>query len=84
MEINLELDKIVSIIKKKNYKIICIQLPDGLKPKSAMIHDYLISNTNAEVLIFGGSCFGACDLPKLPKSLKVDLVIQFGHSKFVK
>ncbi|MFP4403065.1 MAG: diphthamide synthesis protein [Nanoarchaeota archaeon] len=84
MEINLELQKIISIIEKNKYKKICIQLPDGLKPKSKMIHDYLKKETNAEIFIWGGSCFGGCDIPNIPKFLKIDLFIQFGHTKFIK
>ena len=36
--------------------------------------------TDASVLIWAGSCFGACDLPTLPKGMRVDLVVQWGHA----
>ena len=79
---NLELDKIIEEIKKQNAKTVCIQLPDGLKPKAKEIKDKLEKETDANILIWLSSCFGACDLPQGLEKLKVDLLIQFGHSKF--
>ena len=80
---DLELNKAVEEIKKTNAKLVCIQLPDGLKPKPKEIHEYIEKNTDASVIIWLGSCYGACDIPKL-ENLKVDLLIQWGHSEFVK
>jgi 2-(3-amino-3-carboxypropyl)histidine synthase len=80
---NLELDKAVESIKKEKAKTVVMQLPDGLKPKAKEIKEFLEKNTKAEILLWGGSCFGACDVPNL-NSLKADLLIQFGHSKWWK
>ena len=78
MEYDLELDKAVKEIKKQKAKLVCIQLPDGLKPEADKIKEILESKTNAEILIWLSSCYGACDTPKLD----VDLLIQWGHSKW--
>lgn len=78
---NLELDKTVAAIKKTKAKSVCIQLPDGLKPKAQEIQQAIESKTKAEVFIWMGSCFGACDVPDLSKQ-KVDLLIQWGHAKW--
>ena len=78
MEYDLELDKAVEKIRKEKAKKVCIQLPDGLKGKAGEIKDLLEKKTGAEVVIWLGSCFGACDVPKL----KVDLLIQWGHSEW--
>nr|AQS32389.1 hypothetical protein [uncultured archaeon] len=80
---DLELNRAVEEIKKTNAKLVCIQLPDGLKPKAREIQEYIEKNTGASVMIWLGSCYGACDIPKL-ENLKVDLLIQWGHSEFVK
>lgn len=80
MEYNLELEKALSAISelKDNPKIL-IQLPDGLKPKAKEIVDFLNKNkeNNAEISIWLGSCFGACDIPPVKD---FDLLIQWGHS----
>jgi len=77
---SLELEKVVKEIKKTKAKTVCIQLPDGLKPKATYISDYLEKHTKAKILIWMGSCYGACDTP----NVKADLLIQWGHSKWRK
>ena len=78
---NLDLKKAVKKIKTEKAKTVVVQLPDGLKPKAKEIVDSLRKETKAEILLWGGSCFGACDTPNL-NSIKADLLIQFGHSEW--
>jgi 2-(3-amino-3-carboxypropyl)histidine synthase len=82
---DLELDKIISNIKKNKAKLVLLQFPDGLKPYATIIIDYLKKKTNTEFLIWLNSCFGACDIPVLGKELEkeIDLIIQFGHSEMM-
>ena len=86
-EYDLKLGKITAEIKKTKAKRVLLQFPDGLKIYSTAIVKELEKRTNnkVEFLIWFGSCFGACDIPNLGKlDKKIDLVVQFGHSKFVK
>ncbi len=69
-----EIEKINKIIEKTNPKSILLQFPDGLKPFAVKIANKI----NAEVFIWAGSCFGACDIP----NANFDLLIQFGHTEF--
>lgn len=82
MDYDLELDKAVEIIKKEKAKLVCIQLVDSLKPKSLEIVKYLESKTDAKIMVWMGSCFGACDIPLELNNLNIDLLIQWGHNKF--
>ncbi len=82
MRFNLELDKAVEEIRKADAKKVCIQLPDGLKPEAKKIADAIEEKTKAKVIIWAGSCFGACDLPLEVERMGVDLLIQWGHSKW--
>ncbi|MBW2999311.1 diphthamide synthesis protein [Candidatus Woesearchaeota archaeon] len=82
MEYNLELGKAVEKIKKEKAKLVCIQLPDGLKLRAKEICDKLKEKTDAEIIIWAGSCFGACDVPLEVERLGVDLLIQWGHSEW--
>ncbi|MBN1544509.1 diphthamide synthesis protein [Candidatus Woesearchaeota archaeon] len=82
MQYDLELQRAADAIKEGKAKKVCIQLPDGLKPKAKEIADFLQQNTKAKVFIWAGSCFGACDTPALPKDF--DLLIQWGHSEWNK
>ena len=79
---NLEIDRIVELINEKGYKKICLQLPDGLKPRAQEIVDTLFEKTTAQVLIWAGSNFGACDIPLEVERLGVDALIHFGHSEW--
>ena len=81
---NLEFEKVADKIKKENAKTVLIQLPDGLKPKSKEIREYLKNkiSKDTKLLFWAGSCFGACDVPLSTKSTNVDLIIQFGHSEW--
>ena len=74
----LELDRIVEEIEGSKAKRVLLQLPDGLKPWGPLLVDYIFEKTGADVMIWLGDCFGACDLP----DSECDLVIQFGHSKW--
>ena len=79
---DLELEKAASEIKKQKAKKVCLQLPDGLKPKAREIADFLKKETKAEIIIWLGSCYGACDIPKQAENLGIDLLIQWGHSRW--
>ena len=83
MSYDLELQKVIEKIKQENAKLVCIQLPDGLKPKAMEIQEEIEKNTNADVVIWAGSCYGACDIPDLSR-FNVDMLIQWGHTIFRK
>jgi len=80
---DLELERIISEVKKSKAKLVLLQFPDGLKPYATAVVDYLEEKTSSEFLVWLGSCYGACDLPIGLEKLKpkIDLVIQFGHSE---
>jgi len=83
MAYDLEINSVISRIRKSRSRRVLIQLPDGLKPKAKEIVDFIEKGTKAEVLIWLGSCYGACDIPNV-KSLGIDMIVQFGHNEFVK
>ena len=78
MEYDLELEKAVKEIKKSKAKTVLVQLPEGLKPKATEIVNYLEKHTKAIITIWLETCYGACDIP----DVKVDLIIQWGHSEW--
>ena len=81
-EYELEISKIAAAIKKQKAKKVLIQLPDGLKPYAVEIVNALKKQTEAEIFIWSASCFGACDLPLEVENLGIDMIVQFGHSKW--
>ncbi len=82
---DLELERVIKTITQKKAKLVCIQLPEGLKPLGTKIVDEIEKNTKAKCLIWLGSCFGACDVPNLSHiKPKIDLLIQWGHAPWKK
>jgi len=80
-----ELEKVIKIIKIKKAKLVCLQLPEGLKPLALQITDEIEKATKAKCLIWMNSCFGACDTPNLSHiKPKIDLLIQWGHASDIK
>ena len=80
MDYDLELARAAREILKRKAKLVCIQLPDGLKPQANRIVDELQSKTKAKIAIWLGSCYGACDTPQGIEKMGFDLVIQWGHA----
>lgn len=79
---NLELEKVVSEIKQAEAKKVCLQLPDGLKPKAKEIVDDLKKELpDVEFIIWADSCFGACDLALEAEKIGADMLVHFGHSE---
>lgn len=80
MEYALEIENAVNLVKKHNAKIVCVQLPDGIKDKSKQIADELEEKTGAKVIIWADTCFGGCDVAIDSERLGADLIIQWGHT----
>lgn len=79
---DLELDAVEQKIKTEKAKTVCIQLPDGLKPQAGEIVKELQKRTKANIMIWLGSCWGACDVPLEVNRLGADLLVQWGHSEW--
>ena len=84
---DLDLDETVKKIKIEKPKFVLLQFPDGLKPYSIAIVDYLREKTKNQIefFIWFDSCYGACDIPVLNKKLEkeIDLIIHFGHNNLM-
>lgn len=74
-----DLSKAVEMIKKQGAEYIAIQVPEGLRHKALEIANYLEKETNTKVLIWAGSCYGACDIPVSLRNLNVKFLIHIGH-----
>ena len=79
---DLELERIIDLIRNNKYKILGIQLPEGLKDRATEIVNTIEKNTGVMVYIFGNPCYGACDLADSEAlELGCDALIHFGHSE---
>lgn len=81
---NFELKKICKIVNQKNYSLVAIQLPEGLKIYFKEILEFIEKNTKAKVVFSANPCYGSCDLADNLKELGVEFLVHFGHSKITK
>ncbi|MDR2873502.1 MAG: diphthamide biosynthesis enzyme Dph2 [Methanobrevibacter sp.] len=77
---DMEIENVIKQIKKHEAKNVGIQFPEGLKTKSIAIADEIESQTQANVILSGDPCFGACDVSDSKMLGIVDLIIHYGHS----
>ena len=83
-DFDFEEERIRQEIQRLDAKRVLIQMPQGLKPEATRIAK-LVEKMGVLVLISADPCYGACDVAtNEAESLGADLVIHFGHSKFVK
>jgi len=76
---NLELERVKKEIRKLKAKKVLVQLPAGLMSNALMIVKEL-RKTGAEVILWAGSNYGACDLADYAEC---DLLIHFGHENTI-
>ncbi len=74
---DLQLEKAKKEIKRLKAKKVLVQLPAGLADKALKIVEEL-RKTGAEVILWAGSNYGACDLAEYKEC---DLLIHFGHEE---
>ncbi len=79
---DIDFDEIAKRINEKKYDKVAIQIPDGFKMHALEIADLLHEKTGAEIYIWGGSTYGACDIPTGLEKLGIKMIIQFGHARF--
>lgn len=80
---DLELERVMELVRKNKPKKLCLQFADGLKQYSKEIYDTLRKEfSSCDIYLWGGTCFGACDTPIVLKNYNFDLIIQFGHSEW--
>lgn len=80
---DLDITSIVTRIREEKATRVLLQLPDGLKPSADEIRREVLSAVpEVELFFWGGSCYGACDLPLHVDRLGFDLLIQLGHASW--
>ena len=79
-----EEERIKQEITRLGAKRVLLQMPEGLKPYAPEIAK-IVEQSGAVPIISADPCYGACDLAiSEAQSLGADLIVHFGHAKFVK
>ena len=77
---NMDLEKVCKKINSRNARTVGLQFPEGLKMQAVQIANAIEENTDAEVIISGDPCFGACDVSDSKMKGYVDLIVHYGHT----
>jgi len=75
-----QIDRIISIVRDSDAKIVGLQFPEGFKRRSPGIAARVEEETGTGVIISGNPCFGACDLDVALLD-RVDIMFHFGHAQ---
>ncbi|MFB0543971.1 MAG: diphthamide synthesis protein, partial [Candidatus Bathyarchaeia archaeon] len=72
------------ILRRKARRVL-LQFPEGLRGEAFSIVQELDKRVEAELLVSGDPCYGACDLPLCrARTLGVDLIVHYGHSPMLR
>ena len=83
MTLDFEKDKLVSELKKKKPKKVIVQLADGIK-KNAPEISQIIESLGIECIFSGETSWGGCCIAvQEAEALGADLIVHFGHAKFI-
>lgn len=83
MTFNFETNKLIAELKKRKPKKVLVQLPEGIKKHANQISK-TIEKLGIKVVFSGETCWGGCSVAvQEAKALGVDLIIHFGHAKFI-
>jgi len=83
MALNFQKEKLVEELKKIKPKKVLVQLPEGVK-KNAIKLSKVIEDLGIEVVISGETCWGGCSVSvHEAKEIGADLIVHFGHDKFM-
>ncbi|VVB84444.1 2-(3-amino-3-carboxypropyl)histidine synthase [uncultured archaeon] len=78
-QFDLDVERVIRIIKERNCKKVGLQFPEGLKRRAPGIAREIEEKTGADVVISGNPCFGACDVDTVVAG-SVDVLFHFGHA----
>ena len=77
----LEINRVADEIVKRGAKRVLLQLPDGLRPEALKLVKALKEKVEADLLLLGDSCYGACDVAlRQAQAVGADLIVHYGHS----
>lgn len=79
----LELNRLVNVVRRLGASRILIQFPEGLKPYASKIVS-AANSVNAIPIVLADPCYGGCDVAFMEaKALNIDLIVHYGHTEMV-
>lgn len=83
MAFDFEKQYLIEKLKEINPKKVLVQLPEGIK-QNAFDLKKTFEDLGIEVIFSGESCWGGCSIAiNEAKDINADLIVHFGHAKFI-
>jgi 2-(3-amino-3-carboxypropyl)histidine synthase len=83
MTLDFEVEKLIRELKKRKPKKVLVQLPEGIKQNAIEISE-VIGRLGIEAIFSGETSWGGCSVAlQEAEALDVDLIVHFGHAKFI-
>lgn len=81
---DLEEKRLSEEIRRRNARLVLIQLPEGLKPHGPRLAS-VAEKAGSLAIVSADPCYGACDLAIIEaERLGADLIVHYGHSEMLK
>src|SRR5438445_7422207 len=71
-----ETDRLLEVLRGRNWKTIGLQFPVGLRTKAVELAQEIETKAGVVCLVSADPSFGACDVAEMP----VDLIVHLGHA----
>jgi 2-(3-amino-3-carboxypropyl)histidine synthase len=82
MGYDLDMDPVLEAIRGKEFKLVALQFPDGLRDFHGPVAEAVEEATGAAVVISADPSYGACDLADDEvEKIGADALIHFGHTE---
>jgi len=81
---DLEEERLIDEVKRRQARRVLIQLPEGLKAEGPRLAA-VVEKAGALALVSADPCYGACDMASQDaQSLSADLLVHYGHSEMTR
>ena len=70
----------LSVVREHSYRTILLEVPEGVRDRAAVLADRIRQETRCVAIVWGGTCWGPCDLHEHEAAPLVDAVLHFGHT----
>jgi 2-(3-amino-3-carboxypropyl)histidine synthase len=79
---DLEVNRVLDEVRRREAKSVIIQAPDGLKAELKVLYDALMA-AGVSPVISADPCYGGCDLALSESAfIEADLIVHIGHQRF--
>jgi len=70
----------LAVVREHGYQTVLLEVPEGVRDRAAVLADRLRRENECIAMVWGGTCWGPCDLHEHEATPLVDAILHFGHT----